>query len=113
MDEERDFIILTDDDGNEFELDIVGYFDYKDNEYAVLMDLSANTEEEADAFVMQIVYHEDTDEEEFVPVPEAMLDEVLAAAEAAMDDDCDDDCDCEDEDCDCRCSDDFDCGCHD
>lgn len=124
MEEERDFVVLTDDNGNEFELDVVGYFDYKDNEYAVLMDLKAADEESAEAYVMQIVYHEETDEEEFVPVPEEMLDEVIAAAEEAMEcdddecgcgcgDDCGDDCDCDDDGCDCRHPDDFDCGCHD
>lgn len=38
MDEERDFVVFTDEDGNEFELDVITYFDYNDNEYAILAD---------------------------------------------------------------------------
>ena len=38
MNEERDFVVFTDDDGNDFELDVIDYFDYNDKEYAVLVD---------------------------------------------------------------------------
>lgn len=37
---ERDFVTFTDDDGNDFELDVIDYFEYEGQEYAVLMDLS-------------------------------------------------------------------------
>ncbi len=38
MNEERDFVVFTDDDGNDFELDVIDYLDYNDKEYAVLVD---------------------------------------------------------------------------
>jgi uncharacterized protein YrzB (UPF0473 family) len=41
MEEERDLVVFSDDDGNEFELEIVDYFDYEDQEYAVLVDPKA------------------------------------------------------------------------
>ena len=40
MEEERDFVVFTDDDGNEFELDVITYFDHNDKEYAILADCS-------------------------------------------------------------------------
>ena len=52
MEEERDFVVFTDDDGNDFELDVIDYFDYKGEEYAVLIDTSeecdCGNEEECD-----------------------------------------------------------------
>ncbi len=38
MEEERDIVVFSDDDGNEFELEVIDYFDYEDQEYAVLAD---------------------------------------------------------------------------
>ena len=32
---ERDFVTFTDDDGNDFELDVIDYFEYEGQEYAV------------------------------------------------------------------------------
>jgi len=45
LDEERDVVVFVDDDGNEFELDVIDYFEHEDQEYAVLMDLSELPEE--------------------------------------------------------------------
>lgn len=44
MNEERDFVVFTDDDGNDFELDVIDYFDYNDKEYAVLVDTNDECE---------------------------------------------------------------------
>jgi len=38
MEEQRDLVVFSDDEGNEFELEIVDYFDYEGQEYAVLVD---------------------------------------------------------------------------
>ncbi|MGN1068321.1 MAG: DUF1292 domain-containing protein, partial [Christensenellales bacterium] len=38
MEEERDVVVFSDDEGNEFELEVIDYFDHEDQEYAVLMD---------------------------------------------------------------------------
>ena len=35
MEEQRDLVVFSDDEGNEFELEIVDYFDYEGQEYAV------------------------------------------------------------------------------
>ncbi|MCR5610209.1 MAG: DUF1292 domain-containing protein [Clostridiales bacterium] len=123
MDEERDYVVFTDDEGNEFELDVITYFDFKDNEYAILADCNCGCEEcddECDEdeglYIMKIVTSEDGQTEEFVPPAEEDMDELIALAEEILSEDCCcDECDCEDcdhDDCngeDGECT----CGCHD
>lgn len=38
MEEERDLISFADEEGNEFTLEVIDYFDYEEQEYAVLVD---------------------------------------------------------------------------
>lgn len=111
--EERDFVTFTDDEGNEFELDVVDYFEYEGDEYAVLMDLSEECEDEEceecgehthDVYIMKIVT--EGDEENFVPADEDKFEALSAIVEARLaaececgDDECGDDacgccCDC-------------------
>lgn len=98
MDEDRDFIVLEDDDGNTIELDVVDYITYDGLEYALLIDSSEACDceecedeecahehadgEECDCegpalYVMQVIVHEDTDTEEFIPVEDEDLMEKL------------------------------------
>ena len=130
MDEERDFVVFTDEDGNEFELDVIGYFDYKDSEYAILADCGGcaeceeeNCEEcdedEGGLYIMRIIVSEDGETEEFVPPEDAEMDDLIAYAEQILEEDdcccgCGDECDCEDGDCGCgEHEHDCHCGCHD
>lgn len=122
MDEERDFVVFTDDDGNDFELDVIDYFDYEGKEYAVLIDNNENCdcedEEcncETSVYIMQIVVNEEEDTEEFVSPADEDMDALIEIVQARLEDDgccCDDDCDCNCEDeheheCSCGCG----CGC--
>lgn len=118
MEEERDFVVFTDEDGNEFELDVIEYFDYNGNEYAILADCNCSEEddEEAGLYIMRIVVSEDGETEEFVPPEDEDMDELIKLAEEILGDDCccDEDCDCEDGDCGCgEHTHDCNCGCHD
>lgn len=115
MEDERDFVTFTDDNGNDFELDVIDYFEYEDDEYAVLMDLSdADKEEECgcekdhshDVYIMKIVV--EGDEENFVPADEDKFDVLSAIVEERLSGGCD--CCCDDEDC---CCDDDECDKHD
>ncbi len=118
MEEERDFVVFTDDDGNEFELDVIDYFTHEDQDYAVLMDLTAlagepedgDEETEQDVYIMKLVVN--GDEEEFLPADDDMMDVLAAIVESRLSececDECDDDCDCEEHEHDCGCG----CGCH-
>ncbi|MBE5785897.1 MAG: DUF1292 domain-containing protein [Clostridiales bacterium] len=104
--EERDFVVFTDDDGNEFELDVLGYFEYEEQEYAILSDVQedADAEEDYEVYIMKVVV--DGEMEEFLPADEDKMDELVAIAEellAGEDCDCEGDCGCEEEDCGCGC----------
>ncbi|HWQ58602.1 MAG TPA: DUF1292 domain-containing protein [Clostridia bacterium] len=108
--EERDFVTFTDDDGKEFELDVVDYFEYEGEEYAVLMDLSdececedEECEHEHDVYIMKIVT--EGDEENFVPADEDKFEALAAIVEERLSAECG--CDCDDEECGEHCG----CGC--
>ena len=116
MEELRDFVTFTDEDGNEFELDVIRYFDYKDNEYAILADCSGDCdccdeecdEEEGGLYIMRIIVNEEENTEEFVPPEDEDMDELVAIAEQVISEDCcgeDCDCGCEHDHCDCGCED--------
>ena len=114
MCEERDVVVFTDDEGNEFELEVVDYFEYEDQEYAVLMDTAECgcedecCEHETEVYIMKIV--ENGDMEEFLPADEDKMVELIKVVEARFEEwECDEDCDCEDGDCE---HEGYSCGCH-
>ncbi len=97
MEDERDLVTFTDEEGNEFDLEVIDYFEHEGKEYAVLVDaeLPEEPEEDFEVCIMEIVVNEEEDMEEFVPVPDDMLDTLFAIAEKRME------CwDCEKENCD-------------
>lgn len=107
MEEERDFVVFTNDDGNDFELDVIDYFDYNGKEYAVLIDANeecdCEDDEECDCehsvYIMQIIVNEEEDTEEFVSPAEEDMDALIEIVQARMEDEdccCDEGCDCED-----------------
>lgn len=116
MDEERDVVVFSDDEGNEFELDVIDYFEYEGQEYAILMDLSASAEDECecececedeeceesgqqDVYIMKVVVKGDV--EEFLPADEELMDVLSAIVEKRLSEDCDCDCGCDGGECGC------------
>ena len=96
MEDERDLVTFTDEEGNEFDLEVIDYFEHKGKEYAVLVDaeLPEEPEEDFEVCIMEIVVNEEEDLEEFVPVSDDLLDTLFAIAEKRME------CwDCDAEDC--------------
>lgn len=117
MQEERDIVVFSDDDGNDFEMEVMDYFFYNGQEYAVLMD--AKPEEEGcgcgcghdhdhdhghdhehgedcdcegapqDVYIMKVTQVGD-DMEEFVPVEEGLMDELITIVQTRFDADFDD-----------------------
>ncbi len=101
MDEERDVVVFEDEDGNELELDVIDYFNYNGQEYAILMDFSDldecgcdacghdHDEEcgcdhvEKDVFVMKVVV--DGDMEEFIPVEDETMNELEEIVQQRLD----------------------------
>ena len=85
MEEERDVVVFSDDEGNEFELDVIDYFEHEGQEYAVLMDLSDMPDcecSEQDVYIMKVVVNGDT--EEFLPADEALMDVLSAIVEERL-----------------------------
>ncbi len=117
--EERDFVTFVDDDGNEFELDVIEYFDYEGNEYAILIDSNDNCECEEDEececetsiYIMKIIVNEEDDTEEFVSPADEDMENLIEIASTILEEGCECDCDCDDEDCDCG-EDGCGCDCH-
>jgi hypothetical protein len=92
MEEERDLVVFSDDEGNEFELEIVDYFDYEEQEYAILIDPEScgcecedeqcECEHDIEFYVMKIVANDEF--EEFLPVDEDKEDAIAKFAEARL-----------------------------
>ena len=92
MEEERDVVVFSDDEGNEFELDVIDYFEHEGQEYAVLMDLSVMPDcdceqddcecSEQDVYIMKVVVNGDT--EEFLPADEDLMDVLSAIVEERL-----------------------------
>ncbi len=99
MDEMENIVTFEDDEGNTFELEIMDYFNYNGNDYVVLADTNAeegcecdhdhedscecgcdHEHDSVDVYVMQVV-PVDEENEEFVPIPDELEEEVLAFAD--------------------------------
>ena len=48
MEDERDLVTFTDEEGNEFDLEVIDYFEHNGKEYAVLVDADLPEEPEED-----------------------------------------------------------------
>lgn len=91
MEEERDLVTFSDDEGNEFELEVIDYFDYEGQEYAVLIDPAdgcdcedeeCECEHEVEVYIMKLVV--DGEFEEFLPADEDKMDALTAVVEERM-----------------------------
>ncbi len=92
MEEERDLVVFSDDEGNEFELEIVDYFEHEGQEYAVLLDPETedgcgcecddeecNEEHGVEVYIMKVVVNGEY--EEFIPADEDKMDELTQIVE--------------------------------
>ena len=115
MEEERDLVVFSDDEGNEFELEVVDYFEHEEQEYAILIDPSTyeNEDEEAEVYIMKVVVNGEY--EEFLPADEDRMDALSAIVEKIFEewektgDACG--CGCGESDCEHEHGKDHDCGC--
>mgnify|MGYP001275791166 FL=1 len=102
MEEQRDLVVFSDDEGNEFELEIVDYFDYEGQEYAVLVDPESGCgcgcgcecdddecegehdhEHGAEVYIMKIVVNGEY--EEFLPADEDKMEVLSKIVEERFD----------------------------
>lgn len=91
MADERDLVVFEDDEGNELTMEVLDYFYYEGNEYAILAEPEEEEHDEnehyqRDAFVMQVVDAGD-DMEEFVPVDDALAEKLIELVQNGMFDD--------------------------
>ena len=96
MDDELDLVVFEDDQGNQITMEVIDYFFYEGNEYAMLTDDTCDACEKADCegcpeqeeiVIMRVVPVGD-DEEEFVPVDEELASRLIEMIESgAFDDD--------------------------
>jgi hypothetical protein len=83
MDNELDVVVFVDDEGNEVTMEVVDYFFYEGQEYAVLCEYSEDAEESEEpreAYVMKVVPVGE-DEDEFIPVDEALAAKLIEILE--------------------------------
>lgn len=88
MDENMDLVVFIGEDGNEKTMEVLDYFFYEGQEYAVLTEYDESEEEhvhteecdhahDVDAFIMKVVPVED-DQEEFLAIEdEALMDKLI------------------------------------
>jgi hypothetical protein len=104
--EERDLVVFSDDEGNEKTMEVLDYFFYEGQEYAVLTEADdcdcgeeSECAEETDAYIMKVIPTGE-DEEEFLPVEEELMDRLIEFVQNELWDDDDDEEEDEDEDAD-------------
>ena len=86
MDEERDLVVFEDDAGNKLTMEVLDYLMYEGKEYAMLTELvededEVDEDEPQEVFIMEVRPVGD-DQEEFVPVDEALADTLMRIFEA-------------------------------
>ena len=112
--QEQDLVVIMDDDGNELTMEVVDYFFYEGQEYAVLVEAEEEESEhdcsqcecgcehgdddeaQQEAYIMRVVPVGD-DQEEFIPVEEDMLEKLIEFVQNDLYDDIDEDFDEEEE----------------
>ncbi len=86
MDEERDLVTFEDDAGNELVMEVLDYLAYEGKEYALLTeyvedDEDGDEDEPIEVFIME-VRPVGEDQEEFVPVDEALAETLIKIFES-------------------------------
>ena len=93
--EELDLVTMSTDDGQEITLEILDYFFYQGEEYAVLTDYVENeedAEEDTGIYILKVNPIEGTEDEELVPIEDEVLEDKLfeiATTKLREDDDID------------------------
>ena len=86
MDEERDLVVFEDDAGNELTMEVLDYLAYEGKEYALLTeyvedDDDSDEDEPVEVFIMEVVPVGE-DQEEFVPIDEALAEKLIKIFES-------------------------------
>lgn len=92
MDEERDLVVFEDDAGNELTMEVLDYLAYEGKEYALLTEYVEDEEDGDEDEPVEVFFMEvrpvGEDQEEFVPIDEALAETLMKIFESdAFDDD--------------------------
>lgn len=103
MEDELDLVVFEDDQGNKITMEVLDYFFYEGEEYAMLTDYKEESmcegcdkencgacDEKEEVIIMKVVPVGE-DEEEFLPVDEALASKLIEMLENGAFDDDDDD----------------------
>ena len=84
MQDERDIVVFTDDEGNDFELEVMDYFFYNGEEFAALCnareDASDDDPDDDPVYIMKVnsfTNDEGEEMEEFVPPEEELMEKLI------------------------------------
>ena len=86
MDEDRDLVVFEDDAGNELTMEVLDYLAYEGKEYALLTeyvedDSDTDEDDPIEVFIMEVVPVGE-DQEEFVPVDDALAEKLIKIFES-------------------------------
>ena len=97
--DERDIVEFSDEEGNKLLLEVIDYFFYNGEEYAVLCDADEEAQADLDDDEDQMIYimkvvsttNEDGEEmEEFIPPEDSLLDQLIEVVQTRFTEDDDD-----------------------
>ena len=99
--DELDLVTFSDDEGNEFQMEVWDYFEHDGQEYAILFDLESEQDEDAETEVYIMKVTVEGEDEIFLPAAEDKMDELTEIVEKMLDEVfCDEDCEnCDQSDC--------------
>ena len=99
--DELDLVTFSDEEGNEFQMEVWDYFEHEGQEYAILFDLESEQDEDAETevYIMKVIV--EGEDEIFLPADEDKMDELTEIVEKMLDEAfCDEDCaNCDQADC--------------
>ena len=102
MEDERDIVVFTNEEGDEIGLEVIDYFTHEDQEYAVLIDPDAAGDKmeddstgcgcdcecsEQELYIMKVQVNDDM--EEFLPVDEDKFEELTEIVKQRLCEECD------------------------
>ena len=99
--DELDLVTFSDDEGNEFQMEVWDYFEHEGQEYAILFDIESEQDEDAETEVYIMKVTVEGEDEIFLPADEDKMDELTEIVEKMLDEAfCDEDCEnCDQADC--------------
>ena len=83
--DELDLVTFSDEEGNEFQMEVWDYFEHEGQEYAILFDLESEQDEDAETEVYIMKVTVDGEDEIFLPADEDKMDELTEIVEKMLD----------------------------